>query len=168
MEREEFAMSNVQQKLGDGLSKLQSGIEQGKQKLQLAQEISRLKRSTQDALQQKAKLMLELGELTYFKLRTGAFHDEELLNYFNKTIELDRLIYQNANKIHELTKEEKANNQCECGTMIQENAKFCGSCGRPVREETPVYVDLIRCATCDEEIPSHSTYCRCCGTRVKG
>ncbi|WP_010676979.1 hypothetical protein [Bacillus timonensis] len=39
-------MSNLQAKLGEGLSKFQGGIEQGKQKLQIVQEISRLKKKS--------------------------------------------------------------------------------------------------------------------------
>lgn len=37
-------MSDLQTKLGSGMNKLQEGIEQGKMKLQVAQEIAQLKR----------------------------------------------------------------------------------------------------------------------------
>lgn len=46
-------MSNLQSKLGEGLSKFQGGIEQGKQKLQVVQEINRLKKEISDASSKK-------------------------------------------------------------------------------------------------------------------
>lgn len=40
-------LSDLQTKLGSGMNKLQEGIEQGKMKLQVAQEIAQLKKGMQ-------------------------------------------------------------------------------------------------------------------------
>lgn len=47
--------NNFQNIIGEGLSKLQGGIEQGKQKLQTAQEINELNKHANDLNQKKVK-----------------------------------------------------------------------------------------------------------------
>ncbi|MBJ3788648.1 zinc ribbon domain-containing protein, partial [Bacillus sp. OA1] len=55
-------MSDLQTKLGSGMNKLQEGIEQGKMKLQVAQEIAQLKKGMQVQMQKKAGVLLEVGQ----------------------------------------------------------------------------------------------------------
>ncbi|MGQ0512813.1 hypothetical protein ACT453_00945, partial [Bacillus sp. D-CC] len=50
-------MSDLQTKLGSGMNKLQEGIEQGKMKLQVAQEIAQLKKGMQVQMQKKAEFL---------------------------------------------------------------------------------------------------------------
>jgi len=50
-------LSDLQTKLGSGMNKLQEGIGQGKQKLQIAQEIVQLKKGMQVQMQISQRLM---------------------------------------------------------------------------------------------------------------
>lgn len=71
-------MSDLQAKFGNGMNKLQEGIEQGKMKLQVAQEVAQLKKITQEKLQAKTEILLELGQTTYMQLRNDEVRIEVL------------------------------------------------------------------------------------------
>lgn len=52
----------------------------------------------------------------------------------------------------------------KCGTVISENAKFCGRCGTKAERE-----QLKRCCTsCGAELAENQLICTNCGMRVKG
>lgn len=55
MYRRRNDLSDLQTKLGSGMNKLQEGIEQGKMKLQVAQEIAQLKKGMQVQMQKKQR-----------------------------------------------------------------------------------------------------------------
>ena len=55
MYRRRNNLSDLQTKLGSGMNKLQEGIEQGKMKLQVAQEIAQLKKGMQVQMQKKQR-----------------------------------------------------------------------------------------------------------------
>ena len=66
MYRRRNNLSDLQTKLGSGMNKLQEGIEQGKMKLQVAQEIAQLKKGMQVQMQKKAEVLLEVGRKCMF------------------------------------------------------------------------------------------------------
>ena len=66
MYRRRNNLSDLQTKLGSGMNKLQEGIEQGKMKLQVAQEIAQLKKGMQVQMQKKAEVLLEVGSKCMF------------------------------------------------------------------------------------------------------
>jgi len=66
--RREFDLSDLQTKLGNGMNKLQEGIEQGKIKLQVAQEIAQLKKEIQVQLHKKTEVLLEVGQQIYVQI----------------------------------------------------------------------------------------------------
>lgn len=53
-----------------------------------------------------------------------------------------------------------------CGTNIQEGARFCSGCGRPVASATG---DALHCASCGAEMAPGEKFCSSCGTpRLEG
>ena len=50
-----------------------------------------------------------------------------------------------------------------CGNELTENAKFCISCGAPVRIQP-----ARACPVCGSELPSGTKYCIYCGTKISG
>lgn len=161
-------MSNhLQSKLGEGLSKIQGGLEQSKQKLQVTQEISKLKRSLNELSMEKSKVLLKLGQLTYHKLRSKELSDEELQSIAASIIQLDKEIYQLSKKITQLSKSDQDQLTCSnCGTQNGLNDKFCGGCGAKV-EVKPALNEAngSDCMECGELVPDEAKYCPCCGMR---
>ncbi|MGH1026678.1 zinc ribbon domain-containing protein, partial [Bacillus paranthracis] len=86
-------MSDLQSKFGSGMNKLQEGIEQGKMKLQVAQEVAQLKKITQEKLQAKTEILLELGQMAYMQLRNDEVRVDVLKNIIEPVQELDVAIY---------------------------------------------------------------------------
>ncbi|WP_417898812.1 zinc ribbon domain-containing protein [Bacillus haimaensis] len=159
--------NDLQSKLGEGLSKVQGGIEQGKQKLQIAQEIGRLKKSIAENSQKKSKILLEAGQVTYRKLRAGQIQDADLAQISEAIIGLDKQMYVATRQIAELSKTTQNGVVCSCGTMNGMNDKFCGGCG--AKMEQPAEIDLSTassCSQCEEIVPVGANFCPCCGSRA--
>ncbi|WP_169891047.1 zinc ribbon domain-containing protein [Litchfieldia alkalitelluris] len=164
--------NNLQSKLGEGLSKFQGGIEQGKQKLQLVQEINRLKKEINEVSGKKAKVLLEVGQATYNKIRQGEITDPELVELTEKLVGFDHNIYQSRKKVAELnsTSDNQGGITCpSCQTVNSNDAKFCGGCGAKVEAAATVLsVEGEPCVKCEESIPHDANFCPCCGTKVVG
>lgn len=162
--------NNLQSKLGEGLSKFQGGIEQGKQKLQLVQEINCLKKEINEASMRKAKVLLEAGQVTYSKIRQGEITDPELVGFTEKLVALDREIYEARKLVNELNTKNNGQNGVTCSscqTVNSEDAKFCGGCGAKVEAAAKVEVtDGVSCVKCEEIIPQSANFCHCCGTKA--
>ncbi|KAA0548383.1 zinc ribbon domain-containing protein [Bacillus sp. BGMRC 2118] len=162
--------SNLQSKLGEGLSKFQGGIEQGKQKLQIAQEVSRLKKEMNDTSTRKSKVLLEVGQAAYKKIRNGEITDPELIELTTKLVGYDSTIYQSITKITELQLSTDHNQEMicpSCQTANDEHAKFCGSCGEKILVEKLVDTEESEhCVKCEQSIPLDAHFCPCCGNKV--
>ena len=85
--------NDLQSRLGEGVSMLKGGIEQRKQKLQNVQELNRLKRSVEENSIKKSQILLELGRLTYRKIREGQINDPDLVKQSSNLVSLDKLMY---------------------------------------------------------------------------
>ncbi|MGH0543739.1 zinc ribbon domain-containing protein [Bacillus cereus] len=162
-------MSDLQTKLGSGMNKLQEGIEQGKMKLQVAQEIAQLKKGMQVQMQRKAEVLLEVGQQVYVQLRGHGVNESSLKEMIAPVQEFDVAIYQARKRIIELQKQQGEKATCECGGPLSMNDKFCGSCGNP----NPMLVvendgETANCISCDEHIDKNSTYCPVCGIEQSG
>ncbi|EEL79430.1 hypothetical protein bcere0028_48940 [Bacillus cereus AH1271] len=162
-------MSDLQTKLGSGMNKLQEGIEQGKMKLQVAQEIAQLKKGMQVQMQRKAEVLLEVGQKVYVQLRGHGVNESSLKEMIAPVQEFDVAIYQARKRIIELQKQQGEKATCECGGPLSMNDKFCGSCGNPnlmlVVENDG---ETANCISCDEHIDKNSTYCPVCGIEQSG
>lgn len=161
-------MSNqLPSKLGEGLSKIQGGFEQGKQKLQVVQELTKLKRSVNELSLEKSKVLLSLGQLTYHKLRSGDLVDKDLHELSTSIIGLDRESYQLSAKIAELSTSNPDQLICNhCGTANGLNDKFCGGCGNKVELKMEIDLSIASdCISCGQLVPDEANYCPCCGMR---
>ncbi|MGG2063481.1 zinc ribbon domain-containing protein [Bacillus sp. S14(2024)] len=159
-------MSDLQTKLGNGMNKLQEGIEQGKMKLQIAQEIAQLKKEIGEQLQKKTEILLDLGQRTYVQLRNGSVQEEELQQLIAPVQQIDVAIYKARKKIGGLQQQQGAQAVCACGGVLTSADKFCGQCGKPnqmmAKEQV---VETIPCSSCSEHIAKESTFCPACGMK---
>ncbi len=160
-------MSDLQTRLGGGLNKIQDSLQQGKQKLQTAQEISQYKKEIQELSESRSDLLLKLGEDAYRKIRTGELQDNQLREYFLTIAELDRKIFRFQNALEDLSQKTATQTCSQCGAVIENGDKFCGSCGSPQEDKT-VQSDpsqMAVCPACEEQIPATANFCPCCGSR---
>jgi hypothetical protein len=70
---------DLQTKLSGGVTKIQQSIEQGKQKLQIAQEINKC-RNMEETAGKRTEELIKLGEAVYRKIRLGEIEDPYLLS----------------------------------------------------------------------------------------
>lgn len=161
-----FHLSDLQTKLGSGMNKLQEGIEQGKMKLQIAQEIAQLKKEANNQLQQKAEILLELGKRTYVQLRNGNVREEELQQLILPVQNIDVSVYKAYQKIADLQKEQGVKGTCICGNTLTSADKFCGQCGQKntmlIEKQE---VETVLCSSCEVSIAKESTFCPACGIK---
>jgi NADH pyrophosphatase NudC (nudix superfamily) len=161
--------TNLQSKLGEGLSKFQGGIEQGKLKLQTVQEINKIKKEMHDVSLKKTKILIEVGQSAYKKIRNSELQDPELMELVSKLTDLDHAIYEASQKIAALksTPDQDVITCPSCNTANEPDAKFCGGCGSKV-EKAKVHEDGsgIACSGCSEPVAHDANYCHCCGTKV--
>ncbi|MEK4575274.1 zinc ribbon domain-containing protein [Bacillus sp. FSL E2-8868] len=158
-------MSDLQSKFGNGMNKLQEGIEQGKMKLQVAQEMAQLKKITQEKLQGKTEILLELGQTVYMQLRDDEVRIDLLKAIVAPVQELDVAIYNTRRQISNLQRQEQKG-QCSCGGPLSLNDKFCGQCGK--ENELLLQsknIEKEACSSCGEQIATEATFCPACGMK---
>ena len=163
-------MSELQTKLGGGLNMLQGSLQQGKQKLQLAQEISQQKKLINENAEKKAELLLKMGELVYKKIRTAELSDPQLDAFAKDIIQYDQRIYQSQQTLVQLNFTSQQGKNCNsCGGPITADDKFCGSCGQKVEQpQAAANVETAACPVCEAEVPAHAAFCICCGNQKVG
>ncbi|MGG1397300.1 zinc ribbon domain-containing protein [Bacillus salipaludis] len=161
-------MSDLQTKLGGSINKIQDSLQQGKQKLQTAQEISQLKRDIQEISEARSSLILKLGEDTYRRIRTGELQDPNLREYILDIAKLDSQIFKGQKALDVLNQKSQSQACSNCGGTIENGDKFCGHCGQ--KQEDPHDVNdqtqLLACPTCEEQIPANARFCPCCGSHL--
>lgn len=161
-----YILSDLQTKLGSGMNKLQEGIEQGKMKLQVVQEIAQLKKEVQDQLHKKTEILLELGQQTYVQLRGSGVKEEQLQQLVAPIQHFDIAVYQARKRIAELQKQQGEKGTCECGSSLSLTDKFCGTCGKPnsmmIVEK---HIETVACASCNEQIAKSAIFCPVCGIK---
>ncbi len=60
-----------------------------------------------------------------------------------------------------------ASSACDnCGTPLQEGAKFCAGCGQPVNKKKEVEQQVNKCKNCGAELPDGAQFCVACGTSL--
>lgn len=160
--------NDLQSRLGEGVSMLKGGIEQRKQKLQNVQELNRLKRSVEENSIKKSQILLELGRLTYRKIREGQINDPDLVKQSSNLVSLDKLMYVDGKSILEFSKTESDQVVCpSCNAANGKDDRFCGRCG--LKLEPPKEVDvsnMTSCNQCEELVPGGAKYCPCCGSKT--
>jgi hypothetical protein len=158
-------MSDLQAKLGGGLNKLQDGIQQSKNKLQTAQEISQYKKAIQEKRLTRSNLILKLGEELYEKMRKGLIEESMFNQPAEEILRIDMEIYSAQNRLSELNdKNLSQGSTCECGAAVGEADKFCGGCGKSVIAAVKQTEPTKECQVCETPNPVSSKFCGCCGS----
>lgn len=150
------------EKIKNVLSNIKSRALNGKSELVKTKEINK---SINEAEIKKAELLLEIGKLTYEKIRSGELTDLDISDLSDEILELDKLIY-NKNTDIEYTAITKEKSVCKCGHIIDINDKFCAECGSKIeiQEES---TDYIVCNRCNCELEEDFNYCICCGNKMQ-
>lgn len=156
-------MSNVQNTIGMGLSKLQNGIDKSKNKVDVMKEVSKMNKMIEDISAKKADVLLDIGLMCYQKIREGNLYDNEINEKCKSIIGFDYLIYENKRKIEEIKSLDKEL-LCECGNSITHEDKFCGECGKRVEISIEEY-KYVTCNNCEMDIVEQSKFCPCCGIK---
>ncbi len=162
-------MPTIQGKIEGTVSKLQSGLEDGRSKIQVAQEVSKHRKASKEASEEKAVLLFRLGEVAYRKVRSGEIPTTDFEVFIEKIIIKDKEIFDNQKVIETLSNSQKSELLCSnCGANVLQHDKFCGSCGAKVEvEKETESLALTECQTCSTQITTNSTYCPSCGTRQR-
>lgn len=160
-------MENLQGQFQKGLSSVQKGLKEGKDKIQATQELMSLKLKVSEKEAQRSKLIGDIGEIAYMKIRKGDIDSADFNQIIEQLKEADKYIYNNLKVIEEKTKVQNQGTMCECGTSISSSDKFCVSCGKKVETVTAeILVENITCTNCEENIQSNSSFCNCCGHKI--
>ena len=150
--------------IGKGLNIVQDEIGKGKGKVDVIKETSKINERINAVADNRATLLIEIGNLAYLKVRTGEITDEELIEKCKSLLGFDCIIYENKNKLKEIEKSQEVT-KCSCGEIIDYDSKFCSSCGGAI--EKPVEEELNSiCAYCENQISEESLFCPCCGKKV--
>lgn len=116
-----------------------------------------------EAEKEKAKIFMEMGILLYQKIRENTIEDASFEKMSDELVELDKLIYNNRLKI-EGANLQNHKSTCDCGSIIDEDSKFCSQCGQMI--EADEGIRAIKCLSCDSELDVDSKYCVCCGSKL--
>ena len=116
-----------------------------------------------DAEDKKVLLLIDMGKLTYQKIRENFIIDKDFDTICKEILEIDKIIYTNSKELENIKKMNTTSN-CECGNKMKNGDKFWSWCGTKSEESSDN--QLIECEFCNEYIDIDSTYCACCGNRV--
>lgn len=131
-------------------------------KNKLEPEIHDIFMEIENAQIKKANLLLDMGIITYEKIRNKTIIDDSFDNLCSEILEIDKIIYNNNLKIQSL--EEKSKDiVCECGRILNSDNNFCGSCGKKIEVEEEYLIECITCNSLNEE---DAVYCGCCGRKL--
>lgn len=120
-------------------------------------------KNIEEAEIKKANLLLDMGIMTYEKIRREEILDDSFDDISNKILEIDKIIYSNKIMIKNIENRSKEF-VCECGNKLNIENKFCGSCGKKIAKEE---INLIECERCNQLNEEDSSYCGCCGVKLK-
>lgn len=165
LERKDI-VEDLQTKVQKGLSSFQKGIENGKSKLRISQELISLKDEVKNLEDLRTSCVLELGELSYMQIRNKNVDEEVVTKTGNKILELDKKIFKLLQEIEERTKKGEETT-CECGASVTASDKFCRKCGKKVEiQGNDIVEKTIVCNHCKATIPATYKYCNCCGIKI--
>ena len=150
-------------KVTNKISKVKENVYKANADRENFEEISKITSLINDAENKKSSLLIEMGILTYQKIREGHINIEDFDSLSNSLLELDKYIYDNNLELNKL-KKKNITNDCECGNKIKDQDKFCSVCGKKVDDLDDR--NMIVCEFCNSEIEADSNYCVCCGKKV--
>lgn len=159
-------MDNLGSKFQKGFSNVQKGIEDGKNKIQTSQEVLALKEEVRVFEEKRSSIIIDLGELTYKRIRENQIKEEALNNIALEILGLDKEIFSLLQIIEEKSKKEK-DLQCECGSELTASDRFCKECGKKVELAVKKQsLHMVICERCQTENTAENNYCNCCGLKI--
>lgn len=158
-------MNDLKDKFGEGLGKIQGGIDTGRKKLETTKELFQLRRTLKELMGEKGRLYFRIGQRAHLLSRQGAVRDEDLTALGADMAALDAKI-RSVNREIAAAGAEGSTRACpKCGEAVAADARFCMACGGEVGAPEP---DLQPCAHCVAEIPAGARYCPFCGGPAGG
>lgn len=152
----------MQDKIEKSFSKFQGNIEKGKEKAESLKSKLDIKKVISEAEIKKTNILLEMGILTFKKIRLSEINDDSFSELCNEILEIDKIIYESNLNIEI----DKRGIFCECGYVASINDKFCVECGRKIQSDDS-QIDLKICSHCDNKMDVDSNYCICCGNKLE-
>ena len=151
-------------KINHKFSKIKENVSKGNSEREDYEERTRIYNLINDAENKKSILLMEMGILTYQKIREGYINIEDFDSLSSSLLELDKFIYDRNIELNKLMKKNNTND-CECGNKIKNQDRFCSVCGKKVDNLDDR--NMIICEFCDSKIESDSNYFICFGKKVK-
>ena len=163
IENDNLDNDNFKDKVNNKFSKIKDAVYKDNSVREVSEESIRIINLINEAENKKSILLMEMGILTYQKIREGYINIEDFESISNSILELDKFIYDRNLELNKLKKKNDTNN-CECGNKIKNEDRFCSVCGKKVEDLDNG--NTIICEFCDSEIEADSNYCVCCGKKV--
>jgi len=164
----------IKEKLDKGITAISSTISKE------PRELIRIKSEIKRLANKKEELMFEFGEMSYESFGASMNENSSLSQKYEEISNLDNeinLLQLDAEKILEMSTQasskSKALTQCECGAGLDEEQRFCGSCGKNVEQIVQEAIqkkkaeEPITCSDCGAKIPSQAKFCPKCGAPRK-
>ena len=118
-----------------------------------------LQDQAEQARREKGRLLYEIGEKHYMKLRSEGKQEA-----ISNIIEQEVLVFGALSRINEM-EVEAAQKQCKsCRMSLDPGAKFCGKCGTAVPRESDQ--NKIQCPICHTPQRATQQFCTCCGSEM--
>lgn len=112
---------------------------------------------------QRMLSILNLGEITYSKLRGGEAKDPQEISY--KISQIDKELYEIEKKIISIEIERKGLKCSKCREEISITDKFCNNCGETVNAKEDREI-LGNCKVCKNTLYLEDKFCSACGYSI--
>lgn len=151
-------MNNIKKQTANATDFLKEGITDTASKTGL---YDVKKQKSKLLLQEKSKMYEFIGMEVFDLYQAGSIKIDSIEPFCNKLLELNKELA----KIESLFIDSSL--KCECGADLNENMKFCMTCGKKVDQiEEPIKVATIACA-CGSEVAIDALFCMECGRKVE-
>lgn len=129
--------------------------------IQKESERIKLKKNINDNEDRKAQILLEMGIMTFNKIRRSEIIDGDFNEMCEEIKNIDISIYTDYMKLRTFEKNNRIT--CVCGYVAHKNEKFCPQCGSNLEIKEDPY---IICENCNEKTTIDSNFCGCCGYKI--
>lgn len=157
----------VKDKVDEGISSITT---KSKETIELAKLRSQFRQLEKD----KDEKLKELGSLVYDMVRMDVFNEQKIKQVCPTIGEIDRQLVITETEIRRISEASSTGSeifiaQCECGSGLTANQKFCASCGRDVSgliaQVNKPTENTKLCSTCGSEIKETAKFCGKCGAK---
>lgn len=121
------------------------------------------KRTVQDLMAAKTKVLIELGQEAYLAYRRGEKFASVLDEKGEILKDLDKKIHS---AISQKEPEPGDMKECSCGALLTKDDLFCQQCGKKADVPDIEHQKISLCYRCDNEVPAEANYCNVCGVKM--